>query len=230
MGNGNSEKKKEIVSTTLLPDFMVVEKILNGQTELFEILMRRYNELLYRTIRSYIDIEADVEDTMQDAYVKAFQKIYQFKNEAMFSTWLVRIGINEALQRKRKSKRHQVADLMQETGVFQIADTSSMNPESKIMYKESTAFIEKAIDALPHKYKVVYMLKEVEGMEISEISKGLDLTNSNVKVRLHRARNMMKKFLLNTANSQDIFEFGNSKCDSLVEYVMWRIQKLQSFN
>src|SRR5690606_22001942 len=93
MANGITDKKEKVVSTTLMPDFLIVERIVEGQTELFEILMRRYNELLYRTIRSYIDIEADVEDTMQDSYVKAFQKLYQFKNEAMFSTWLVRIGI-----------------------------------------------------------------------------------------------------------------------------------------
>lgn len=73
MVNRNTDKKKDGVSTTLMPDILVVEKILEGQTELFEILIRRYNELLYRTIRSYTDIEADVEDAMQDAYVKAFQ-------------------------------------------------------------------------------------------------------------------------------------------------------------
>lgn len=223
MDDCGTDKKGEVVSTKLMPDLLVVERILQGQTELFEILLRRHNELLYRTIRSYIDIEADVEDIMQDAYVKAFQKLYQFKNEAMFSTWLVRIGINEALQLKRKSKKYQTVDITQENGTLQIADTSFMDPESKIIYKESTAFIEKAVDALPHKYKIVYMLKEVDGMEIAEISKALDLTNSNVKVRLHRARNMMKDYLLNTTNTQNIFEFGNSKCDRIVENVMGRI-------
>lgn len=228
MANCNTKMKKEIVSTTVMPDMLVVERILEGQTELFEILMRRYNKLLYRTIRSYIDVEADVEDTMQDAYVKAFQKLYQFKNEAMFSTWLVRIGINEALQRKRKSKKYKTVDITQENGTLQIADTSFMNPESNTIYKESTAFIEKAIDALPHKYKIVFMLKEVDGMEILEISKTLDLSNSNVKVRLHRARNMMKDYLVQATNTRNVFEFGNSKCDRLVENVMNRIQNLQT--
>ncbi|HUH47774.1 MAG TPA: RNA polymerase sigma factor [Arenibacter sp.] len=226
MPNFSIDNKKEIVSTTPMPDFLIVKRILQGQTELFELLMRRYNELLYRTIRSYIGIEVEVEDTMQDAYIKAFQKLYQFKNEAMFSTWLIRIGINEALQRKRKSKKYQTVAIAQETGTLQIADTSIMNPESKTIYKESTALIEKAIDALPEKYKIVYMLKEVEGMEIAEISKGLDLTTGNVKVRLHRARNMMKDYLLNSTNTQDIFEFGNYKCDRIVENVMSRIQNL----
>ena len=99
-----SNKNNPIQTQKVLPDHLVVEKVLNGETELFEILMRRYNELLYRTVRSYINQDSDVEDIMQDAYVKAYQKLYQFKNKSTFSTWLVRIGINEALQRKRKFK------------------------------------------------------------------------------------------------------------------------------
>ncbi|PVW12408.1 RNA polymerase sigma factor [Marixanthomonas spongiae] len=228
MRDENKGQKSDDVLNKLMPDILVVERILGGRTEMFEILMRRHNELLYRTIRSYIDIEADVEDIIQDTYVKAFQKLYQFKNEAKFSTWLIRIGINEALHRKRKSKKHKTVDITKENGTLQIADMSFMNPESKSIYKDSKAFIEKAVDALPHKYKIVYMLKEVEGMEISEISESLDLTNSNVKVRLHRARNMMKDYILNATNTRDIFEFGNSKCDRVVENVMSRIRDLEA--
>ncbi len=226
MSNFSTQRKRTDMSTQTLPDQVVVEKVLRGETELFEILMRRYNQLLYRTIRSYLDRDVDVEDTMQDAYIKAFQKLYQFKNEAMFSTWLVRIGINEALQRKRKSKKYQTIDITQESGVIQIADTSIMNPENNTIHKESAAFLEKAIDALPIKYKVVYMLREVEGMDISEISTSLELSNSNVKVRLHRARNMMKDYILKRTNTQSVYEFGNHKCDRVVEKVMERIQHL----
>lgn len=221
-----NNKARMMVSATIMPDILVIERILQGETELFEILMRRYNELLYRTIRSYLKSYPDIEDTMQDAYVKAFQNLHQFKNEAMFSTWLIRIGINEVLQRKRKSKKNQTVDITLETGSLQIADDSFTSPENITIYKESTAFIEKAIDALPENYKIIYMLREVEGMDIAEISKALDLTNSNVKVRLHRARNMMKDYILNASNTHTIFEFGNSKCDHLVENVMRRIDEI----
>lgn len=221
-----TENKSEADSPKLMSDVLVIERILQGKTELFEILMTRNNELLYRTIRSYTDNEADIEDTMQDAYVKAFQKLYRFKNEAKFSTWLVRIGINEDLQRKRKSKRYQTVDITQETRILQIEDPSIMNPENNTIFKESSALIEKAIDALPQKYKIVFMLKEIEGLEISEISKSLDITHSNVKVRLHRAKNMMKDYLLLATNTRNLFEFGNSKCDTIVENVMYQIQFL----
>ncbi|MCG2462547.1 RNA polymerase sigma factor [Flavobacteriaceae bacterium F89] len=227
MSHCSAQRKEGAIPTQAMSDYVIVEKVLQGETELFEILMRRYNELLYRSIRSYLDREVEVEDIMQDAYIKAFQKLYQFRNEAKFSTWLVRIGINEALQYKRKSKKNRTIDLTQESGVIQIADTSIMNPENKTIHRESAAFIEKAIDALPPKYKIVYILQEVEGMDISEISKSLDLTNSNVKVRLHRARNMMKEYLFKATKTQNVFEFGNHKCDRLVENVMKRIQTLQ---
>ncbi len=209
-----------------LPDWVVVQKVLDGETELFEILLRRHNQLLFRTIRSYLDRPSDIDDIMQDTYINAFQKLYQFKNDALFSTWLVRIGINEALQRKRKSKRNKTVAINNEKGVIQIADTSIMNPERKTMYSESVLVVEKAIDQLPEKYKVVYMLKEVQDMDIVEISKSLDLTTSNVKVRLHRARKMMQEYILKFSNAKNAFEFGNAKCDLLVQRVMDRIKEL----
>ena len=219
--NTDTTTKKE------LDEALIIEKVLNGDIELFEILMRRYNELLFRTIRSYIDLECDVEDVMQDTYIKAFEKLYQFKNDAMFSTWLIRIGINEALQRKRKAPKLKTIALQQDDTVLQIEDKNIMNPEHRTMYKESSWFMEKAIDTLPEKYKIVYMLKEVEGLAITEISKCLDLSNSNVKVRLHRARTMLKDSILNLTDYTNIFEFGNSKCDRIVANVMEYIYKTQ---
>ena len=210
-----------------LDEALIIEKVLNGDIELFEILMRRNNELLFRTIRSYIDLESDVEDVMQDTYIKAFEKLYQFKNDAMFSTWLIRIGINEALQRKRKAPKLKTIALQQDDSVLQIEDKNIMNPEYRTMYKESSMFMEKAIDTLPEKYKIVYMLKEVEGLAITEISKCLGLSNSNVKVRLHRARTMLKDSILNLTDYKNIFEFGNSKCDRIVANVMEYIYKTQ---
>src|SRR5690606_14903207 len=116
----------------------IIEKILEGEIELFEILLRRNNELLFRTIRSYIEAEEDIADVMQDTYIKAFEKLYQFKNEAKFSTWLIRIGINEALQRKRKSVKYQTIALQQDDTFLQIEDENIMSPENTTIYKESS--------------------------------------------------------------------------------------------
>lgn len=216
-----NEKAMNIKTTQKdLNEAFIIEKVLNGEVELFEILMRRYNELLYRTVRSYITIEADVEDVLQDTYINAYEKLYQFKNEALFSTWLIRIGINEALQRKRKSPKFKTISIEQDEHVLQIEDRNIMNPERITNYKESSHFMEKAMDRLPEKYKIVFMLREVEGLGISEISECLDISNSNVKVRLHRARTMLQEAILNMTDYSTIFEFGNSKCDRVVANVM----------
>lgn len=206
-----------------LSEALIIEKIVNGEIELFEILMRRHNELLFRTIRGYINSESDVQDIMQDTYIKAFEKLYQFRSEAKFSTWLIRIGINEALQRKRKTSNYNTIALQQDNKLLQIEDQNIMDPERKTIYNESTVFMEKAIDTLPEKYKIVYMLKEVEGIEISEICDCLNLSNSNVKVRLHRARIMLRDSILGLTDHSSIFDFGNTKCDKIVDNVLERL-------
>ncbi len=198
---------------------------------MFEILMRRHNQLLFRTIRSYFQESADVDDIMQDTYIKAFEKLHQFNKESLFSTWLVRIGINEALQRKRKlKKQYQLQSIdANDCIVLQIPDPTDMNPEKKSMRTESVILIQRAIEQLPEKYKVVYMLKEVEGMEVAQVAAGLQLSISNVKVRLHRARNMMKDYILQLVDPSDLFEFGNEKCDRLVDAVLRKISTMKGW-
>lgn len=209
---------KSVLKT--LSDDEVIEEIRLGEKELFELLIRRHNQLLFRVIRSYIDREKDVEDVMQDTYIKAYQKLFQFRLDANFSTWLVRIGINEALQRKRRLKRKRNIDVDQVNVINQLEDTSTMNPEKQIIHAQSKAFVEEAIQALPEKYKIVYMLREVEQFSISEISESLDLSHSNVKVRLHRAKQKLQKQLFESTRTTNVFEFGNSKCDGMVNNVM----------
>lgn len=103
-----------------------------------------------------------------------------------------------------------------------------MNPERQMIDKESKAFIEKAIDALPHKYKLVFMLKEVAGLEIDEISKSIDVSNSKVKKRLYKARNLMQDYLENIKNTPHVFQFEDSRRDRLFKNVMEHLRKLQS--
>lgn len=211
---------------TKLPDSKVVERVLEGEKELFEILLRRYNQRLFRVIRSYINSEDDVRDIMQDAYVKAYLKLQQFNNQSSFSTWLIRIAINEALQHIRKNKRLLTNYGKTESleNVFQLPDTNQMNPEKQTITTETRVLVEQAVDRLPEKYKVVFVLQQVEGLTNPEIAACLKLTDSNVKVRLHRAKNLLKEELFKTTHDASIFEFGNHKCDLMVEEVMERIQ------
>lgn len=214
-------------STDRMPDSLVIRQVLSGEKELFEILLKRYNQTLYRVIRSYLKDEDDVEDTMQEAYLKAFSKLQQFNGNSSFSTWLIRIGINEALQRirsltKTKSVYDQTDDLQAET-ILQIPDALHMNPEKKIIHKELAALIERSIDQLPHKYRTIYMLKEVEGMDNEEIADCLNISSSNVKVRLHRAKELLKEIFYELSADTKPFEFGKTKCDRLINTIMKQI-------
>jgi len=212
-------------TTITISDTEVVTRVLKGEKELFEILMRRHNQTMYRVIRTYVSLDHDVQDIMQDAYIKAYQKLEQFSAKSTFSTWLIRIGINEALQYLRKHKRMLKNLGTKETmdSVFQLPDTNQMNPEKQAIEHENRILVEKAIDQLPEKYRIIFMLHQVEGLTNSEIASCLEISGSNAKVRLHRAKAQLKEVLYKLSEDTSVFEFGNSKCDRVVEYVMERI-------
>ncbi len=207
-----------------ISDSDVIKRVLSGEKELYEILLRRNNQTLYRVIRSYLKEAEDIEDIMQNTYLKAYEKLYQFKHTAKFSTWLIRIGINEALARLKTKGRfltlHKSIDNSIHDKIIEIPDLNQRNPEKNIISQEAKQMLELAIDKLDIKYKNVYILREIEGMSIAEVSDCLKLSNSNVKVRLHRAKAKIKENLYESTSKKELFEFGLSKCDNLVEKVM----------
>jgi RNA polymerase sigma factor (sigma-70 family) len=210
-----------------LDDSQIVRRILSGEKELFEILLRRYNQTLYRVIRSYLRDRDEVQDAMQNTYLKAFDKLSQFQGNSSFATWLIRIGINEALLRLNKIKKAKIVYLDTSSGnekefINQIPD-KQMNVEKSIIRQEANQLLERAIDKLPEKYRVIYILKEIEGLESFQIEESLNLSESNVKVRLHRAKKLLKDSLYQLTANNEVFEFGNAHCDSVVNFVMSRI-------
>lgn len=201
----------------------IVRRILAGEKVLFEILLRRYNQTLYRVIRGYLKDEDEVQDAMQNAYLKAFDKLYQFQGKSSFSTWLIKIGINEALMRLKRLKNEKNIYMTpsgeEDAAIRQIADRQP-DPEKIIVHQEAKRILEKAVDMLPEKYRVVYLLKEVEGLPSGQVAESLGISASNVKVRLHRAKALLKDSLYRLSASNDIFEFGNARCDAVVHFVM----------
>ncbi|MBC5774971.1 RNA polymerase sigma factor [Pontibacter sp. KCTC 32443] len=204
-----------------LPDAEVITKVLAGEKELYELLMRRHNQKLYRVIRSYLKNEREVEDAMQDTYLKAYEKLYQFRQDSQFSTWLIRIGINAALGKLRKYKQLAEApsDLI-DYDVLPSSETLPMDPENIIIRNEAKLLLEKAIDAIPEKYRIVYTLRELEDLSVQEVMNCLELSESNVKIRLHRAKALLKDNLYKLTQDKQVFEFGNKRCDALVHQVL----------
>lgn len=209
--------------SALRSDQDVVADVIAGRKEAYGILLRRYNQLLYRALRGYLHHEADVQDAMQETYLKAYEKLHQYKGDAAFSTWLVRIGINEALQHLRRAKKrsgHGPSD--PDEHLLQLPDTR-MDPEHTAIHSETRRIVERAIDRLPTAYRAVYLLREVEGLPVTEVAACLGITEGNVKVRLHRAKALLQETVWKQLADVPVFAFGQAHCDLLVQRVLERI-------
>ena len=201
-------------------DAEIVQQVLSGNTAAYEQLMRKYNQRLFRVGISYLTYEDDVEDAMQSTYLKAFHALSTFKNNSQFSTWLIRIMINECLQLLRKQRPYQEIDLSAE--LPEMVDTPETG-EEKLIKKEMKLLLEKSILALPPKYRSVYMLREVEELSTVETAETLNISESNVKIRLHRAKEILRKEIRRRSGEVEIFTFGSDRCNYLVQRVMSKI-------
>lgn len=200
-----------------LTDEQIINEVKSGNNEHFSEIVRRFNQRLYRIAISYGIYDDDCEEVIQRAYIAAYEKLQQFRGEAKFSTWLIRILINECLMLKRTKKRK--SELFESDDVT-ISCGNHLNPESEYMDEERKNILETAVKQLPDKYRTVFILKEIEGMSIEEASGILAISKVNVKVRLHRAKSMLKNILEGITDVSTLFTFGNERCDRINESVM----------
>jgi RNA polymerase sigma-70 factor (ECF subfamily) len=210
-----------------LTDEEVATKVLGGDRELFEIIMRRYNLRLFRVVRSILRNDAESEDVVQDAYVRAYTHLDSFEGRSTFATWLTRIAIHEALSRKRRAVRIDTHEGEHPTGGDSCAnpDLASRNPEQQAIDGELRAAIEVAIDQLPLLYRTVFVLRDVQGMDTAETADSLGIHEQAVKTRLHRARKILRRSLGPRASpgADGLFNFLGPRCDLVVAGVMARI-------
>lgn len=207
-------------------DAEIVERVRGGETALFELLIRRHNQRLYRIIRSIVRDDDLAEEVMQEAYVRAFEHLRQFEGRASFSTWLSRIAVNEALARLERRKRFEQRDFDLD-GEEMPLKTVSETPETSFGGVETRELLEKAILALPRDYRSILVMRDVEELTTSETASVLGLTEENVKVRLHRAHAMLRRHLTKVlgASSLSVFQFGAARCDRVTDSVMQRIMR-----
>lgn len=210
-----------------LPDEEVVRRVRAGETALFEILMRRYNPRLFRAARAILRDEAEAEDVMQQAYVNAYLHLDQFAERASFGTWLTRIAVHEALARLRRRARGRETVAMSEDPDREASTLRSKapDPEQAAVAGELRRLLESAIDALPTRYRAVFVLREVEGLSTSETAESLGIREETAKTRLHRARLMLREQLYHRAGlvAADAFPFHLSRCDRVVAGVFARL-------
>ncbi len=209
-------------------DEQVVERVLAGDTALYEIIMRRYNQRLYRVTRAILRDDSEAEDVMQDAYVRAYQHLDQFAGRAKFSTWLTRIAVNEALARATRRGRVESLDEQSEWGeIMSTVVTRSSSPEQQVSERETVALLEQAILALPQSYRTILTLRDIQELDTAETAEILGIREENVKVRLHRARALLRRELLARVGSKgpSAFEFNAVRCDRVVAGVFDRLRQ-----
>src|SRR5678816_4004522 len=206
-----------------LSDEEVVSRILEGDTPLFEVLMRRHNERVFRAARAILRDEREAEDVMQEAYVRAYAHLNQFDGRAQFSTWLTKIAVYEALARVRSRGRYELMDERPLEASMPIQ--SSPDPERETFGRELGKLIESAVDNLGDGYREVFMLRQVEGMSTSETAAVLGVSEAAVKTRVSRACPAFQQDVLERMGSaaSSAFTFGRLHCDRVVAAVLARI-------
>jgi RNA polymerase sigma-70 factor, ECF subfamily len=224
--------EKDVGVPPVLPDADIVRRVRAGDTALFEVLMRRHNQRVYRVARAVVKDEADAEDVMQQAYINAFTHLAQFEERSQFSTWLTRIVLHEAFSRRRKTQRSEslggVASQVDGDGgdFMDRLESPNADPERQAYAQELTRVLEAAVDTLPETYRMVFMLRDIEGLSTIETGEGLGLGPEAVKTRLHRARAMIRRAV--TAQIGEVapgtFQFHAPRCDRVVATVLARIQ------
>ena len=210
-----------------ISDDEVVRRVRAGETGLFEVVMRRYNQRLYRVARAILRDDAEAEDVTQQAYVNAYRHLDQFAGRAMFSTWLTRIAVHEAFARARRRSRFNEQETVDDwDGDSMDALTSpEPDPERQAFAGELRALIESAIEALPEHYRAVFVMRAVEGMSTAESAECLDITEETAKTRLHRARLLLRDTLYERAGIETAaaFSFEAPRCDRVVAAVLEQI-------
>jgi len=206
-------------------DDEVIRQVLEGNTAMFELLMRRYNERLYRAARAIVRDDQEAEDVIQQAYVNAFTHLRQFNGSARFSTWLTKIAINESLARVRRRGRYEAYDDERSNNEPVAQHEPSDNPERQAFAGELRGLLEWAIDTLPDGLREVFVLREVEGLNTAEVAETLEVSEDVVKTRLSRGRAALRRVLLERtgATAPDAFRFYRPKCDRVVGQVLARI-------
>jgi RNA polymerase sigma-70 factor (ECF subfamily) len=233
MGMESVESGRAAALSSALTDAEIVRRVTAGEPALFEILMRRHNQRVYRAARAVVKDETEVEDVMQQAYINAFTHLDQFEERSQFSTWLIRIALNEAFGRRRKMQRTEsmtAAEPAQDEDRGDLMDTiesPQADPERQAYAQELGRVLEAAVDTLPETYRTVFMLRDIEGLSTSETGEGLGLGEEAVKTRLHRARAMIRRAV--TAQIGTVaagsFQFHAPRCDRVVANVLAAIEK-----
>jgi RNA polymerase sigma-70 factor (ECF subfamily) len=213
-------------------DAELASRVAAGEDAALRLMMRRHNQTLFRTARAILRDDSEAEDAVQDAYLKAIRGIGGFRSDSKLSTWLVRITVNEALQRLRRTRR--TAEVIPLAGdlsdggeaLDNVMDTNAETPEQQTLRAESRRIMEAKIDALPESVRAVFVLRAVEEMSVEETASVLDIPEATVRTRFFRARSLLRESLSREMDMalDDAFHFAGERCERITERVLARLR------
>lgn len=206
-------------------DDAIIQRVLNGETEDYALILRRYNQRLFRVARSILLDDALAEDALQEAYVAAYRKLPRYQARGSFGSWLTRITINEARMSRRKHGRYRETDIAEEQPATWIDPHATSNPAQRSANGELAALLESAMQQLPESFRLVFMLRGVQQLSVDETASCLGIPAATVKTRYHRANNLMQQALTpHIANAGlQVYEFAGKRCDKMVALVLRRL-------
>jgi len=214
-----------MTSFTKYTDEKIIENILGGEIAQYEIFIRRNNPFLYKVGRSYNYSHEDTQDLMQESFIDAYKNLSKFENRSSFKSWIIKIMLNHCFRKKKKFsfKNEIVAEIMDNSEpMFKRSENDTYKV---VANRELHCIIEKALGSVPFDYRMVFTLREMNGLSVSETAKALDISEANVKVRLIRAKTMLRKEIEKSYSAEEIFEFNLIYCDAIVDHVMQTIAK-----
>ncbi len=209
-------------------DIEIIHRILDGEFALFEILIRRNNSFLYKTGRSYNYNHENTQDLMQETFIDAYTHLKKFENRSSFKTWLIKIMLNNCFQKQKKfSYRNEASKELNDKSIPMFSTQRHMDTHETVINRELSFVIENALQKIPQDYRLVFALREMNGLSVAETAEALHISDANVKVRLNRSKTMLRREIEKSYTSEEIFEFNLVYCDVITNRVMDIIKNMQ---
>ena len=203
----------------------LISRIRTGERELFEILIRRHNPYLYKIGMSYGYKHEDVEDLMQETFIAAYLNLEKFEGRSSFKTWITRIMLNQCYQKAQKLsfKNEKANEILNEKTIPMFESNQSTDTYRSVLNNELGNIVGNALLSIPFEYRMVFSLRELNGMSTAETAEVMDISEANVKVRLNRAKHLLREKVWEMYSRADIFEFNLIYCNRISNAVMKKI-------
>ena len=209
-------------------DKEIIQKILEGEFALFEILIRRNNAYLYKTARCYNYNHEDAQDLMQDTFIDAYTNLAKFENRSSFKTWIIKIMLHNCFRkRQRLVYKNEMPGEINDKSIPMFSNNQHLDTGKTVANRELGFVIENALQNVPIDYRLVFSMREMNGLNIAETAEALNISDTNVKVRLNRAKALLRKEIEKSYSRQEIFEFNLIYCDAITSAVMRKIKDLK---